>query len=392
MKIRAFCLSMIAGLLVVSFSFSEAVADSSVIPSRTIHLVYDDSGSMFNLGTRDAPNYVDTWCQAKYAMEVVASMLGEKDTLKVYYMSDYDRGKNIDSPPRLILNGSKNPQEIENNVRRIHDTITEFGNTPFAAVKKAHRDFKLSTADENWLVVLTDGEFEEGRMTSDQVSQYFSEVVSEHKIKVIMLGMGAKAQSIASDAENGIYFEQANTSKDVLNKLTMVCNRIFQRNALPEVKPDQIYFGLPMKELIVFAQGKEVRIGNLTGEDGTVYSPTSNIHAQYTEKSKAALKLPNPDSIVEDSSLNGYVATFDTVLEAGTYKMDVTGADSVQVYYKPNVKVALSMFDENDVDVTKDERIVNGNYRIEFNMVNAKTATSLMTSPSWERLILTRSL
>ena len=57
-------------------------------PTRAINLVYDDSGSMI----RQGDTYVDTWCQAKYALEAVAAMLDEGDALNVYYMSDYDSG------------------------------------------------------------------------------------------------------------------------------------------------------------------------------------------------------------------------------------------------------------------------------------------------------------
>ena len=45
-----------------------AAATKTNLPTRVIHLVYDDSGSMYETGNKD----VDTWCQAKYAMEVFA--------------------------------------------------------------------------------------------------------------------------------------------------------------------------------------------------------------------------------------------------------------------------------------------------------------------------------
>ena len=46
---------------------------------------------------------VDTWCQAKYSMEVFAAMLGDTVTLNIYYMSDYQSGTG--SAPRLTLQG-----------------------------------------------------------------------------------------------------------------------------------------------------------------------------------------------------------------------------------------------------------------------------------------------
>ena len=89
------------------------------IPSRTINLVYDDSGSMIKTGGQ----YVDTWCQAKYAMEVFAAMLGERDTLNIYYMSDYVYS--TAAPPKLTLTGRKNATVTESNVQKIHDLDTD---------------------------------------------------------------------------------------------------------------------------------------------------------------------------------------------------------------------------------------------------------------------------
>ena len=75
------------------------------VPSRTINLVYDDSGSMIRVGS----NYVDTWCQAKYAMEFFAGMLGENETLNIYYMSDYVNGSTSAPPSQIKPKSDKTP-------------------------------------------------------------------------------------------------------------------------------------------------------------------------------------------------------------------------------------------------------------------------------------------
>ena len=62
-------------------ALAEEEADST--PSRVLNVVYDDSGSMLINGD----TWVDTWCQAKYAMEVFAALLEEKDTLNIFPMS-----------------------------------------------------------------------------------------------------------------------------------------------------------------------------------------------------------------------------------------------------------------------------------------------------------------
>lgn len=80
-----------------------------------INVVYDDSGSMYR-----TDSVVDTWCQAKYSMEVFAAMLGEKDTLNVYYMSDYRSGTG--RGPRLVLHGKDG---AATNVGKLHSEKQE---------------------------------------------------------------------------------------------------------------------------------------------------------------------------------------------------------------------------------------------------------------------------
>ena len=47
--------------------------------SRSIAIVFDNSGSMYDAGDQ-------AWCRATYAMEVFASMLNAGDTLQIYPM------------------------------------------------------------------------------------------------------------------------------------------------------------------------------------------------------------------------------------------------------------------------------------------------------------------
>lgn len=49
------------------------VSATTHAPARVINVVYDDSGSMYS--------GVDTWCRAKYSMEVFSAMLGDTDKM-----------------------------------------------------------------------------------------------------------------------------------------------------------------------------------------------------------------------------------------------------------------------------------------------------------------------
>lgn len=347
-------------LQIIPFCATSAFAETYV-PSRMIHIVYDDSGSMIK---DDDQVYVDTWCQAKYAMEIVTAMLGERDTLRIYYMSDFDKGK---SGEPMSLRGSRNPDVVRENVAKIHDKVTAFSDTPFAAVKRAGLDFKTSEADENWLVILTDGEFD--NTSRQEVENYYYQVAAAPNTKVIMLAMGTHVSPIDADPARGVYFEHAQTSDAIRGKLTSICNRIFQRNALPPIEQNSVHFGVPMNQLIVFAQGNDVRIGTASAEDGTQFTAVSNVHAAFSET--AALKLPYPENVVVNRTLNGQIATFDGDFKPGSYKFDISGADNIEIYYKPNVEIATYLFDDIGNEVTKEAKLLNGTYRVEFGFIGA---------------------
>ena len=202
--------------LVIAFhiNYIQAKADEH-LPKKVINVVYDDSGSMIE--------NVDTWCQAKYSMEVFAAMLGDNDTMNVYVMSDYRNG--VTAGPKLTLEGRNGSA---NNVSQVHEMITNASSTPFNAVRKAYSDLTESIADEKWLVILTDGEFEDGKFTNAQVDEYLDAKADD--IKVMFLGMGPDAAVITTKIEKNIYGEKAENNSEILEKITDICTQIFETN------------------------------------------------------------------------------------------------------------------------------------------------------------------
>ena len=132
---KTFTIFLSLMLISVIFIPSKAHTQTINLPSRAIHVVFDDSGSM----VRTRPNsqspwtYLDRWGQAKYAMEVFAAMLEERDTMRVYYMSDFDFrvvGGNRNAPHKIEIIGSEPAAE---RVSRIHEMVTPAANTPFSS-------------------------------------------------------------------------------------------------------------------------------------------------------------------------------------------------------------------------------------------------------------------
>ena len=344
-----------------SFVLTDAAAETSA-PSRVIDLVYDDSGSMI---VNDKGDYVDTWCQAKYALEVFAGMLGENDTMNVFVMSDFET--DASGKPMLTLKGSSGAKK---NVSKVHNMITSDGNTPFNAVRAAESHLKDTEADEKWLVVLTDGEFEDGKMPQSEIDDFFSQKPED--MKVMYLGMGAAAGSITAKPDNDIFYEKAENNNEILQKLTDIGKQVFNRDRLNVGSDNTISFDIPMKELIVFAQGENVSINGLKGKGGkTIGSTGDPVTVKNSDKATSSNHF-DEDKILIDKTLKGSIATFDQSLKEGKYTIDVSGAKTIEVYYQPDVDIIASL-KQGDEEVTNLSDLEAGEYTIDFALVKGGT-------------------
>lgn len=345
----------LALILAVSAVPAYAVTNA---PTRIINVVYDDSGSMI---VNDAKQDVDTWCQAKYSMEVFAAMLGSHDTMNVYVMSDYYKTDAMVGP-RLVLSGSDGSKT---NVAKVHDMITNAVGTPFNTVRKAYSDLLAASADEKWLVILTDGAFEG---VSD-IDGFFAGKDSD--ISVMFLGMGADAQSIKAVPAQNIYCEKAETNSQILNKITEICTRIFNMNKLTvDVSSMSVSFDIPMSELIVFAQGEDVSIAGIKSPKGKSLSGSSPVSVKYSE---VATTNKNYTYYKIDYGLQGELVTYSGEFDAGEYKLSASNATTIEVYYKPNVEIMAFLTDAAGNRVASTQGIESGDYSLEFGFVKAGT-------------------
>jgi len=336
--------------------------------SKAIHIVYDDSVTMIR---DDDGVYVDRWAQAKYAMEVFAVMLEEKDTMRVYYMSDFDvlNKGNLDASARINILGS---EPTANRVAKVHNTVTESHNTPYDTVVKAYADLKNTNADKKWLVVMTDGEYNflNGQANENvPVNNYFSQYINESAVNICILAMGTQFKTVFKEVPNRIFFDQAKDNNEILGKIISICNRIFNRNKIDftNVTRREFSFDIPMEELLVFAQGAEVKVNSMKGS--VTYKPSEAINVRYSEKAATSENFANNPNVVIPRNLTGVIATFPNV-KKGSYSLDIDGARTVDVYYKPEVKVDIKLL-RNRREVRAND-ITEGKYHIQYGIVDEK--------------------
>ncbi len=385
--------------LALSLGFGLCVMSASVqaepqAPSRVIHLVYDDSGSMIVDPESGYKTYVDTWCQAKYAMEVLTAMLGENDSLNVYYMSSYELSKDgkftgcktkrkPKSADILSVQGSLNAGIIQQNVNTVQENTTMDGDTPFCPVVDAFEDLQAnhgSKSKENkWLVVVTDGKFEDS--SSEVTQNYYNDFAKEANVVVLSIGKSVDTTIVPNEA-GGLLIRHAKTSQDVLDELTQIGNRIFQRNTIPVSADNKFQLSIPMKKLIVFAQGQNIEISSLTNSQQMKSNrPVTSIRASQPSKNQATTRrrdLLKIDEIIQGTNgkLNGQLATFNgfqgkRYFAPDTYHVDLEGGESqnIQIYYDAFVGIGIRVLDMSGKELDP-KKMEPGKYHVDLQFEN----------------------
>lgn len=358
-KIASFLLALL--IILTVFPASSAAGNAA---GKVINVVYDDSGSMVRYGGV----YFKNWSQAKYAMEVFAAMLGEGDVMNIYPMSL--EGEAVG----LTVTGGDSDR-----VSAVHDMNANYGNTPFTTVKSAAEALFSESGDlEKWLVIITDGAFDDGATPMSKV-QSTIEGYAAQGIRVAYLAIGESASVITGNTEAGIYVETAASGDEILENVTSIANQIFEHQILGNKYLSRksagvtMSFDIPTDQIIVFAQGGNISIGDL-------YQGGNKITAAETISVKYSDVLPlNYGDAVTDTGLSGVIAIFDAgdrPFSAGDYSIDISSTSNVQVYYKPGVTIDCLLY-YNGTVLNEEDALYAGEYEVELSFIDPLTGSAV---------------
>ena len=377
-KCISFLLATVLLLLCVCIVPPEVYAATKPEKTRAIAIVFDNSGTMY-IGDNDSKK---TWCRATYAMQALATMMNPSDTMQIYPMNPIQIG-NADNPPESDVYTRERPLVItKESASLIQEICTPKAlDTHIEAVTLAREGLANTTADEKWLIVLTDGTvfYRNGKELSKQESirqltEEFNTAVSQ--VNAMYLGIGKEAQNGFAVSGNYQFVERkATNSAQVLENLTELGNIIFGRDELPSAS-EAIKFDVSMKKLIVFIQGESIDNVALSGA-----TPVSTNKLQYSTHGAKNY------TCVNDTSLQGTMLTFEN-LSAGSYQISFTGqASDIAVYYEPDADLDF-VFTDSEGNLVEPESLYEGDYKVSFGMKDAKTgqlvSSSLLGKPHYE--------
>lgn len=350
----------IVSLLTVSLPSASAAEVTKAEKNYDIAVVFDNSGSMYdNQG----------WCRAKYAMEIFASMLNyNRDKLHIFPMWEVTTDG---SKPNSGGSFAKIQIASENDINKISNLYTVHpSSTPFEPITEAHNYLKTSSADEKWLIILTDGEFNQekrGKGAFIDLQKRVSSLASKD-IKVQYLGFG-KAKELKANPSNN-FFAKKSSDTSLKDDLVQICNSIFQRSVLPKnrLNGEKLNLDLSMKNIIVFAQGANAKIISLKDSSGKEIAKTLDSgQRKYSE-----IKAKDYANAPVDKSLAGQVVTFDAC-KKGEYTLTYSGADKIQIFYEPDVDIDISFVNSDGEKVEKPEDFVAGEYTVTSKITDAAT-------------------
>lgn len=344
--------------------------------SYEIAVVFDNSGSMYKN---------KAWSRAKYAMEIFASMLnyevreeGLGDVLKIFPM--WPVTTDGSTPAYKSGEGTTDPIVIQSvdDIDKIHNmyTVDALG-TPYQPVKDAYEELSRSSADEKWLMVLTDGAFDD--IKTSTLGRRLAKL-ADKEIKVQYLGVGDAADLDKYGTE--FFFTSKTSSSDNLKeKIVSICNQMFQRDTLPSsaLVSNKLTLDMSMRNIIVFAQGNDAKILKLVDSLGREI----DISLDSNQRKYSMLSAANYPDAKTDTELAGQVVTFSDCPK-GTYQLEYSDAESVQVFYEPDIDIKLTFSNENgqEIDMTgKKENLYPGEFTLNYSLYDSVTGEDVTNSP-----------
>jgi hypothetical protein len=234
-----------AAVVVLAFVLLSALFAPMSASARAVAVVYDDSGSM----SKD-----QRWWHASYAIQALAGVLAEDDSLYIVYMGDPDKANRVEDRHRALLEFQDRQPS---------------GQTPYGAVRTAMAALAATPDQDRWLVVITDGGFQDGETPLDlaPLPEEIRSFVQKSGTRTIFLLIGSGADAVVAE----IWRQQVSASvlrakdaAEIVDRMedigAMITSRAVGRSAVTSRisgSQAEITTAFPLKRLIVLQQARK---------------------------------------------------------------------------------------------------------------------------------------
>lgn len=358
---------VLAIILAVSCISMSSLSAASLYVRKVVSVVYDDSGSM---RTDNSKN----WSYANYAMQTFCGLMNAEDELYITYMSKPDTA--------VVPNAfSTDRQAAVDNIR----ASIESGETPQSAIRtaqnvlvesySANRSEDVNT--EYWLVVLTDGEFNEegvfGQSELDGILQSFAKSQKNDgmDLHTIYLAIGSNAIEATSDSNLNIVAEKCDDGAAIVSVLSELSNAVSGRYRLSQEditlvdeKTVEVNSEIPLINIALLMQNSSADLESIVKDDGSVLQIDQKVSLKYPEKSgwTTDTSLSGQALLVRNSGQNitpgKYTLTF-------SGKIDIEALDIMfEPALEPQLSVLLDGKEVRDLSALKESDIIDVQMKI----------------------------
>lgn len=342
------CLSVFPAIAQDNNSVGGARSSDVRYTKKVVSVLFDNSGSMLDLDKRN--HY------AKYALQMLMSLLNEEDTLIITPMNT-DKGLAVSSTSHgfevNLKSGDRNA-EINRVMNSTFLSKNPNGGTPGASVGVAvdqleerglkDREHLGQSAEdlEHWLVVLTDGAFT-GHSDHRIVDLFESHIADFPSMRTIFLGIGSEdaikaagyLQPLTQKYMLSAY--SASSSTEIVQEMQQIANQLSGRYAL-----DNTLFSISGSTVTVDLSGTELAFKNVS-----VIAQNSGAKLTGATYNGSPVTVSDPCVITIDSVTgmkSGYTGVINgsPYLQGGKLVLEFNGtldANSVTVLAEPALSI-----------------------------------------------------
>lgn len=349
-NIKLFLICILITALLMTSGFAQSTANSRTTgkTQKVIAVVLDDSGSMVR-DSKKKEDYTTRWVEADYSVRALAAMMDTGDILRVYPLN---AGR--------YFSVTIGENDIETDLFSQLDSIEYSGGTQFSQVKEAAEYLKSVQSGECYLVVITDGNFQNDNdkdMLQDELDEAFAEILTPAiKTHYIQIGSLGSKSLLPRNSVISVHYE---ASPKITRQITDVINEIYHRVAMEDEDKETLItylsegdltvgFNIPVQSATIFLQG------NADWANAQYSAPLyASESTEISRKSRESLKLWNDlgsdrREWIKTSELSGLVINcsapdgglMESVTVSGVLGLD---RDSIQVYYQPAVEQQVTI-------------------------------------------------